>query len=123
MTPMHYYSIRVITQNGNCTRRIAQIPKGEAPNTEAFRLTGPADKVDYKYLGAGVPFHKACGPMGRAFHTEEQRVSYEQGLHGHSPYGGGLICLTGSNLDNFAYLGEMDAELIWDQQGKQECDE
>ena len=122
MKPLHFYSIRVTTQNGNCSRRIAQIPAQDAPNTEAFRLAGPTDKVDYKYLGAGIPFHKACGPMNRSFHTEDQKVSYERGLHGHSKYGGGTINLTNSNLDDFSYLGEMDAELVWDQQDKLECD-
>lgn len=118
MKPLHYYSIRVTTQNGNCSRRIAQIPDTEAPNTEAFRLTGPTDKVEYKYLGAGVPMHKAFGPMGRAFHTEDQRRTYERGLQGHGGVGGTLS----SALDDFGYLGALDSEIVWDLHSKEECD-
>jgi hypothetical protein len=123
MKPLHYYSIRVTTPTGNCSRRIAQIPDTEAPNTEAYRLAGPDDKVEYKYLGAGKPLHKAFGPMGQAFHTAEQRISYEKGLQGHCTYGGGSLGMTASNLDDFSYLGQADAEIVWDLQSGQECEQ
>lgn len=113
MKPPLYYSIRVTTPEGSCTRRIAHIPKHEAPNTEVFRLAGPNDTVEYKYLGSGIPFHVALGPMCRAFHTADQRISYECGLQGH-----GVRPIDKGALDDFSYLGEIDAEVIWDNQLK-----
>jgi hypothetical protein len=118
MKPLHYYSIRVTTLKGACSRRIAQIPETEAPNTEAFSMTGPTDKVEYKYLGFGVPLHKAFGPLARAFHTEAQKASYERGLQGHS-----VRPMNLSELDDFGYLGEADAEIVWDMHAIESCED
>jgi len=104
-----YYAVRITSKSGNITRRITRVLSVEELRNELNIAYDVEATVETKFLGHGEPIYKSSGPLLRKFHTQEQLKSYEAGLMGH-----GLYPLDHGPLDNFNYLGEQDAEILWD---------
>lgn len=102
-----HYAVRM-TIGDYCVRReVLKVVSVEQLNNLTHNAAPDGAKVETKFLGHGAPIYKSRGRFPRAFHTEEQRKTYEQGLTGHGCYD-----LEHGPLDNFNYLGAQDAEVL-----------
>lgn len=120
MKPL-YYSVRTTTptaRGDNVKREVLSVYSVAELNDKTHNIAPEGAKVETKYLGQGSPIYKSSGPLLRMFHTREQLASYEAGLMGH-----GIYPMDQGPLDNFNYMGEHDAELLWDAKSEHSGDE
>jgi len=120
MKPL-YYSVRTTTptaRGDNVKREVLSVYSVANLNDLTHNIAPAGAKVETKYLGQGSPIYKSSGPLLRMFHTREQLASYEAGLMGH-----GIYPMDQGPLDNFNYMGEHDAELLWDAKSEHSGDE
>lgn len=116
-----YYAVRrtIQTPRGeNVERQVLRVDSVEQLNNLTYNAAPSGMKVETKYLGSGQPIHRSASPLGKCFHTVEQMKSYDAGLMGH-----GIYPLDQGPLDNFNYMGEQDAELLWDAKSERSGDE
>lgn len=114
-----YYAVRTTSADGlNVSREILMVASVDDLNTRTHYAAPFGVKVETKYLGQGAPIYQSRSPLGKKFHTMEQLKSYEAGLMGH-----GIYPLDQGPLDNFNYLGEQDAEILWDVKHDNEGEE
>lgn len=111
MTKYHY-SVRITTPTArgpNVSRQVMQVASAEALVERLVTEDTMHSKIETQCIGEGAPTFIARSKLHRAFHTEQQRATYEAGLDGR-----GVYPLDQGPLDNFNYMGEQDAELLWD---------
>ena len=119
MTVPLYYAVRItLADKDNVSREVMRIDSVEQLHDRTHNIAPLGAKVETKFLGQGEPIYASVSPLGRKFHTMEQLKSYEAGLMGH-----GIYPLDQGPLDNFNYLGEQDAEILWDVKHATEGDE
>ena len=104
-----YYAVRIVSDEGrNVARSIVVVASVEQLQERVHNAAPDEAEIETKCLGSGEPIYGSRGPKRRAFHTVAQLASYEAGLMGHGHYP-----LEHGPLDNFNYLGAMDAEEFW----------
>lgn len=119
MTVPLYYAVRItLADKDNVSREVMRVDSVEQLNDRTHNIAPFGAKVETKYLGQGEPIYESRSPLRKRFHTTQQMASYEAGLMGH-----GIYPLDQGPLDNFNYMGEQDAEILWDVKHDNEGDE